>query len=195
MPGDITISFDGQGLDDVMRLLRALPDQVQTRILNRVLNNVATFARSNAVRQVNAEINLSQASIRRFTSITRSNFSSLQSRVTITGEPIPLILFRPSMLSNGLSLRVRRTGARERLTESFITNVGSNQNNLHTGIFRRRFNTSTGRRVGRLQIDERFGPSIPAVFQNNGIEITVPASGQRITNEANRQIEAYLRRF
>jgi len=93
MPGDITISFDGQGLDDVMRLLRALPDQVQTRILNRVLNNVATFARSNAVRQVNAEINLSQASIRRFTSITRSNFSSLQSRVTITGEPIPATVY------------------------------------------------------------------------------------------------------
>ena len=203
---NLNVRIEGQGLEDVRRLLSNLPPEVRTRILNRVLNDASTFARRNAVRQINMEINLSQANIRRFTNITRSNFSTLQSRVTFTGSPIPLILFNPSRLTNGLSVRVRKTGARERLPQSFIATLPRIRRNAGgtieriggsatTAVLRRQFNQSTGRRVGRLPIQERFGPSVPSVFEHNGIEITVPVSGRRMTDQANRQIEAYLRRF
>lgn len=206
MPGRLTAGINQVSIDEVRRLLTDLPDNGQTRILNRVLNDAASFTEREVGREVSGEVTLSQRDVREFVNVTRSNFSTLSARVTITGAPIPLILFNVNQTQRGLSVRVRREGPREIFPESFIVRLPRQRINEdrtvtrlggfgREGAFRRRLDRSTGRRVGRLPIDERYGPSIPNVYENNGLTLTLPAVGDRMVQRTGRELDSYFRGF
>ena len=158
----VTVRVDKKSLDEVRNLLSTVRNGAETAI-RRAANDTAVTARSRIVKRVSTRLHLTQTRIRKDTSILRAKFGSLVAKAVIFRRPIPLIEFPHLQSIVGVSVEVRKSRAPEFYRHRFIAQMRSG----HIGIFERRLNQSTGRRYGRLPVEEQAGPAIGNVFWQN----------------------------
>lgn len=161
----LTIEIDKQQLADVNFMLSTVKNGARDAI-RRAANRTATTARSRVVKKIAETMTLTQKRIRQDTKILRANFSNLTAKVSVSGKPIPLINFKHgSQLKTGINVEVRR-GQKVKYKHRFIAQMPTG----YTGIFERAL-LASGKPVGRLPIEEIYGPSTAMVFHFNGEKI------------------------
>lgn len=165
--GSLTVSIDQAQLDAVYKMLdgfigTATSEKGADAALRRSLNKTIDHAQSSVVKRVASEVNLLQKNVRPYTSTAKANFTELSGKVVISRHAIPLVDFPYITSIVGTSVSVRTSRPAEFFRHRFAATMRSG----HTGIFERRL--MNGRPVGRLPIDETFGPSPGMVFYENG---------------------------
>lgn len=183
------VQLNESQLGDVRRLLDDIGKN--SRLIEaRALNRTAKAASSQTAKAVGAEIKLTQRTIKKFLRVRLASQALTQSRLNISGAPVPLIDFGPSQTRRGVTFRIRRTGTRERYSHAFITSLPRSG---HKGVFER-YKVGTNGKFKRLPIREKMGPSIPSVFQfTRGMQATVMATAaDRLQSEIAGQIQRVL---
>jgi hypothetical protein len=184
------IEFDQRQLAEVNAMLADINNgaaRAMTRAINRTLDGV----RSQVVKRVAKEINLTQKVIREHTATLRATPDKLTGLVRVTGQPIPLIDYGARKTQRGVTVRVRKQGERELFPESFIAAMPNKRGGGHTGVFRRAW-TGAGR-VGRLPIEERYGPGVAMVFHYNAEDDVTEEGADRLARELEHEADYLLR--
>lgn len=184
------VEFDRNDLRILKHALHGIKNGAPT-VMRRALNKTIVSARTQAVKFVRAEVNLKAKTVTGQMKVTKANFRRLSASLNVKGSPIPLTEYdaRESNKGKGTTFRVRKKGARERYPHAFIATMKSG----HRGVFeRRKFGL---KRVGRLQIDERFGPSVPAVFARNGLKKVQSDGANNLQKNLVHETEWLLKKY
>lgn len=173
-----------------------------TLAVRRALRRTATNVRTVMVREVRADIGL-PASVVRDEIKLHVDHQALVASVSVSGRPIPLIAFgakgpMPTRgRGRGVSYRIGRQG-RKTIPKAFIARVrGPLPSGVvspgHTGVFVRippSLRTSAGAWSKNLPIKQRYGPSLPKVFEKH-----IPAGLARAEEQFPKNLAHELRRF
>jgi hypothetical protein len=174
----VSVSVDPVQLRELEELLDDIPKGLP-RAVNSAINKTLTSARSQIVKRLARILNLPPGkakdpqpnTISAYVGVLRSNFQTLAGAITISRKGIPLYKFgtNPSQPLSGAALRAisgvtvkaRRDKGNETLPGTFIARMKSG----HVGVFER-LRAGGGKRVGRLKIQERYGPTPLGVFEH-----------------------------
>lgn len=172
----ITVTPDISSLRRALNGLGADAVRAEVRALNRTIESVKV----QASRALADDTGLTRRAVDRSLSVSRASFSAPEATLTVTGQRIPLIEFGARQTRRGVTYRMPARG-RSLIPSAFIGRMRSG----HVGVFRRESAQGPlrprrkrgGRRapaagvlmVGRLPIQERFGPSLPRVFVQDKI--------------------------
>jgi hypothetical protein len=126
------------------------------------INRTLTTGRSRIVRRVRAEVNIKAKDAREAVRIRKATAAGTpEGFIVLSKRPIPLYDFGAKPGKRGVSVKVRKRAGREVLRGTFVAAMRSG----HKGVFERKLvGGPGGRRVGRLPIVERHGPSLLGVF-------------------------------
>lgn len=176
------------------------------RAINAALNKTVGNAKTLAVAGVGARLNLTNKVIGGFMEVSKSNFNTLSAKLSVVGKPVPLINYGATAYLKGVSVKVRRDSAREKIAGAFIATMP----NGHVGVFKRgiqhQYRTKAApRRVAKqnvwgnsvLPIDELHGPHVSEVFRYEAEKATSETSAgllaQNLDHEMNRVYTQYWR--
>jgi len=184
---NVQVRYDPRQLRQIERMLGGSPKQIK-RVMVSSINKVARWANTRVLRGVAGEVAVKQAELkRRNIKLVKANYTRHHATIRIRGARIPLIRFGAKQLKRaGVSYRIRKNGKRKKAKGAFIATMPSG----HEGVFKRRSGD-------RLPIDELYGPSVPAVFQNvadfaeNQLDRAI---ANRLALETGRQIDRVLKR-
>jgi len=158
----LSVEIDKQTLDQVKYMLDTVKFGVNDA-LRIGANKTAETAQSRVVKSLATNLTLTQKRLKSDTELVRARFENLSSKVIVKSKPIPIIDFKHgTQLRTGINVEVRPT-QKVKYKHRFIATMASG----HTGIFERK-SLSSGKRAGRLPIEEQFGPSTALVFHYNG---------------------------
>lgn len=180
------------------------------KAVSAAINRTLTTGRSRITRRLKKEINLpagnakdpQDGTISKFLKIRKASdgggggVANLEGQIIITREPLSLMLFKPSPNTPGptkvagVSVKTRTGKAKELLRHTFVAKMKSG----HVGVFERQGRGN--KRVKRLKIQERFGPTPLAVFEKApGIaEETLSELGDVLEKNINSQVDRLLGR-
>ena len=153
-----------QQVKELKVLLKRFPRTVP-RILTRAINKVGVAARTKVLKKVSQTYNVTQKNLKKYNiGLRKANFKTLAAKLNIKGRRIPLIQFKARQLKKGVTYSIKK---RRRTIYAFMESpVGGRPTVMksgHKGVFSRK--EVKGKRVGRLPIVERFGPSVPYMYQ------------------------------
>lgn len=180
-----TLHFD---VRDAIRGLKALRTRAPYAVA-RAINKSAMSARTEAAREISADIGLRVGLVRGEISVDRATPERAIATIGVRGRRIPLIEFgargkEPSR-GRGRGVTYRMRGVRMRLPHAFIAQMRSG----HRGVFKRT-------RTKRLPIVELHGPSLARVFAKDAIVKAVRARYEEaMTKNLPHEIEFELRRL
>ena len=149
----------------MMAELRGIEPKVKSRAINRSLTSV----RAEAVSLISLDLNLSQTKIRDSFTMNKATVSNPTGSVVSSSKPIPLIDFNGTreLARGGVSVQVKKTGARVKLLHAFVAVMKSGHRGVferEAGNFGRTFqilkNYAAMPKRYRLPIEEMFGPRI-----------------------------------
>ena len=168
----LSVEIDKKTLDEVKFMLSTVRYGVNDA-LRIGANKTAETAQSRVVKSLASDLTLTQKKIKADTELVRAYYENLSSKVIVKSKPIPIIDFKTgAQLKSGINIEVRR-GKKVKYAHRFIAEMSSG----HIGIFNRkkyadsrkkRGRPTTSGYVGRLEIEEKFGPSTALVFHYNG---------------------------
>lgn len=172
------------------RQLRRLSRGQQFAAANRGLKRGGQTMRKVATSKVQSVLNLKTKPIRDLVTLRRVNRRSLVADLVIDPKSQPIIGFKGVRQTNkGVSVQIRKGGARRVIRSAFKATMPSG----HTGVFRRRKDSATGRLVGRLKIDELRSTSVRQVMEDRKIQRRVLDAGRdRFTKEFRREVRRRL---
>lgn len=150
------------------------------RVMVRALNKTASKAKTESSREIRKIVTLKAKTVNNAIKIQKANFKNLSAKLTISGRPLPLYAYGVRQTNSGVSVRVRKSKPIEKHKSAFIARMKSG----HIGVFKRR-----GR--SRIPIDEKAGPSIPAVFQFNNESLVTLHASDNLQTQLDREI-AYM---
>ena len=176
-----SIQFDKRQLDLVKKTFSEIKNGAP-RVIVRSLNKTAAKAKTEASKEIRKVVTLKAKTVKDAIKITKPNFKNLSAKLTISGRPLPLINY--GLAKNifvkggglgaraGIKVKVRKNRGIEKHPNAFFAQMKSG----HKGIYERK-----GKK--RLPIEEKAGPSIPAVFQFNGeSKVSLNAANNLQTN-------------
>lgn len=155
--------------------------------LARALRRTAISAQTQLVKDVTADLGIKQGDVKKAVSTAIDTVNGI-ARVTGTGSPLPLSVFRargpfPSRGRGKVTYDVGQ--GRKTLPGGFIAHLRSG----HEGLFVRKgtLRKSAGAWSKNLPIQEKFGPSIAHVFQKY-----LPAAAERAVEQMGKNLEHEL---
>ena len=162
MADAVSIVFNKRQLDEVQRVLRAIPRGWQTAA-SRAINKTATTLKSKIVKKIHEYMPIKQKDIRQQVKLKKATRGFLEAVIRIMGGRTPLIKFGARETAKGVTYKLQ--GKKHRLAHAFIKTMPSG----HTGVFER-----TG--LTRLPVKERFGPSVLTAYLKHDMKIRVSAA-------------------
>lgn len=166
---------------EIREVLKTCEDVPRTEVprravlaLNHAMKKVANLAKV----EVGAGMGLDPALVRKSLRVLRAKVGRLQASVKTKGRPIPLFAFQGTHQTEA-GVVSNAYGMRREFKHAFFARMKSG----HNGVYRRV--VLGGRRVGRLKINELFGPSIPEQFVISMVDAQIDA----------RAAQLYLREF
>lgn len=151
---------------DVSQVLKRL-DELQRegvpKAASRALNKTLTTITAEAARQIKVDIGGGtggikikdiKAQLQKFFAKPKSLTATLHAK----GKRIPIIKIDPNVVLTATGVAYRSGGTTQEIPHAFLASV----KNGHRGVFVRKGDT-------RLPIGEKFGPSVPKVFQNRAV--------------------------
>jgi hypothetical protein len=183
----VTVTTD----DAKERYLDALLDGIANgvpRVISGAINKVLPRARTGFARAVRERITLAYGAVLERIAIRRATVQDLAGLIIITRKGVPLSEYKARWsLRSGVTVQVRKGAAAERFPESFTRTLSSG----HKGVFRRRF--VGGKRVPRLPIDQRYGPTVEGVVE--GAPGLLEEQVELASEDLDRQIESQVDRL
>jgi hypothetical protein len=157
-------------LQELKKDLEAMAERAPG-IVARSLNRAGVSGQTAMVKAVAADTGLQQKHVKREIRLDRASRVQPKVALTIRGRRIPLVSFgargpEPSK-GRGRGVTYRLPSGRGRIPSGFIATMKSG----HRGVFTRWPGQEKSKRHGRsasrpqLPIQEKFGPSIPHVFE------------------------------
>ena len=110
---------------------RLTPTEIDTAI-SRAMNHTAKKARTRMVREIRTVYNIRAKDARKAMRHIQARPRFLESRIEVTGRPLPAIAFGARQTKAGVSIAVFR-GQRKVIKSAFIATMGSG----HRGVFAR----------------------------------------------------------
>lgn len=190
MAKTVTITTDDAKERDLAALLDGIANGVP-RVISGAINKVLPKARTGFVRAVRERVALTAGAVRDRIAIRRATVRELTGLVVITRKGVPLSEYKPRWsLRAGVTVQVRKGAVAERFPESFIRTLSSG----HKGVFRRRL--VGGKRVPRLPIDERFGPTVEGVVEGAPglLEEQIELASEDLDRQIDSQVDRLLAR-
>lgn len=169
------------------------------------INRTLTTGRSRIAKRVGDELKirrkalLQQRRSRQVMRLDKATRSRISGAIKLTRVPIPLIEFAsaanrvPTVEKKRRKppvVQVRKGGQKERLSNAFVARMPSG----HVGIFERKKQGDS--RSRRLPIEERYGPSLLGVFENQpGLSRGVLDDiGEVLEKNIDSQIDRFLQK-
>lgn len=179
------IDIDASDLVQTTEELRALRRKIP-KAFSSALNRTIQGVRTEAVKKVRETYDIKAGDVRQTIRLTKSTPATTQADMVSRGSNIPLIKFKtkpskpPKKQPRVLKASVKRSGGRP-IPGAFVTKVGS-----HIGVLKR-----IGR--ARLPIRELYGPSVPAMLDEDGVSEYIQEQAktrleERFAHEVNRLI-------
>ena len=195
------MQLDTASLDRSKIMLAELKG-IEPKVKSRAINRSLTSVRAEAVSLIALDLNLTQTKIRNSFTMVRATISNPSGAVVSQSKPIPLIDFNGTraLARGGVSVQVKRTGARERLIHTFIATMASG----HRGVFEREAgnfgrpfqilkNYAAMPRRFRLPIEELFGPRITDEYSKGPIlEAVQRRAGEVYTSNYEHELDYEL---
>ena len=193
-------SFDTRAFDAQIKRLSEI-DQYGS--FGRALSRAGQSMRKQAIFEAQSVLNLKAGPIRDVVDTRRVNRGDLKADLVITGRNQPVYEFKgvrqlgiPGRRTAGLrtrggvSVQIKRTGARKVIRTAFIATMPSGK----VGVFRRRINPSTGRsRTASLPIDLLFSTSVREALEDRSMQGRILKAGlDRFRPELAREITRRL---
>lgn len=128
------VEVDVRGAIDALRTQfakRLTPDEINKGI-SRAMNHTARKSRTQAVREIRTLYNIRAKDARKAMRHIQARPRFLESKIEVTGRPLPAIAFGARQTKEGVSIAVFR-GQRKVIKSAFIATMGSG----HTGVFAR----------------------------------------------------------
>jgi hypothetical protein len=169
---------------DVEKAIARFKDRARPAIV-RALNRSAVSARTVMVRDVAKDFGIRQKDVA--ISVENASPSTLTARVVAQGARLPLITFNARQTARGVSANTGR--GRKVYPHTFIAKVhGPLPNGVvspgHLGVFQRRG-------AQRLPIDQRYGASIPHVFEKH-IDAGIARGQEQLVKNLKHEFEFAL---
>lgn len=193
---DVQVQVNQAQMRRINRLLLRYPQQMP-RLLTRAVNRAAMGARHRAAVEIKQDLPLQLSYIKRAIAIRKAMFQTLEARLYVSRERIPLsrYVFRPRQLKKGVSYRMRAGEGRTFIPRAFIARVRHpTKGGDHVGVFLRKKEAGGDKLVPRNPIRQLFGPSIGHVYENAGTILGrhVAGSIEQLEREIDGQIAAFL---
>lgn len=182
--GLVDIRFDKRKLRAVQRQLRGIPGAMP-KVMSRAINKTTMGARTQIKRRIKGEVNMKVGAIGKGIALTRATVSRWLATLDLFSKRIPLVQFATRQTKKGVGYKIDPQKPRQSIESAFIQTMKSG----HRAVMKRRAG-------GRLPIDERFGPSIGAVFEDAGTiaKDVVIESSKKLGANVDVQIGLILRR-
>lgn len=125
MPGtSFNLKFDEGDLLKVNLLMGEVKNGVP-KVMTRAINKTLVSTRSIAVKTIAIDLNLTQERIRQDFYLNNASYENVSGSVTAKGKPVNLATFQGttetvSDFNGGVSVKVKKTGARVRLKHAFL---------------------------------------------------------------------------
>lgn len=181
----LTITTD---FKDVNRALASMPREIGNRAAASTLNKVAAQAKTQMVREITSEFNLTAKKVREKLAIRRASFKGglfgMEAELFSSAKKrsINLINFSARQVGKGVSVKIKKGGPRKLVRSAFIGNSGRT-------VFKRR-----GKE--RLPIDPVQTIDVPMMFNTRRVNAKVVAFIRRKLPEVfQREVAFYLSRF
>lgn len=160
------------------------------RALYRGFSKGNAAVKSAMVETARAEYNVKLAEARSHIK-TRLSWTPLESSAWSTGQPISLTGFTGTRKTNkGLSVDLKKSTGRKIIPHAFLASMKSG----HKGGYLRQI--KNGKRVGRLPIEERFGPRLENLYAKESVNAVLRQKGWiAVKDEVARQIDVILGQY
>lgn len=116
----------------IRREFRDLTNQEFNTGVARAINHTLGKAKTSASREIRAVYNISAKDVNSTFSLKRASRSIPVGQVISQGKPVPLMKFKPSQSTEGVSVLIRK-GSKQIVKGAFIATMASG----HTGVFAR----------------------------------------------------------
>jgi hypothetical protein len=168
--------------------LRALVPRLRDTAIVRSLNYAARGTRVEARRMVQAELALKAGDITKELSVKRASRALPEAVLEVRSRPVGLVKYGARQTSRGVTVKVKRRGARKLVRSAFIANVRSG----HRAVWVRQ-RLGGGRRAGRLPIEELFSTSIIQYLDDRLVIARLERkAGELFDREFKRQLRVLL---
>ncbi len=163
------IIINQKQVDQLQEMLVRFPRTIP-RILTRAINKIGVASRTQVLRKITQEYTITQRNLKKHKNVDlkKANFKTLTARLKIRGRRLSLLFFRARQTQKGVTYKIKKR--RKKIYAFMESPVGSGKSTTmssgHKGVFMRRKRGQTYAK--RLPIIERFGPSVPHMFQGIG---------------------------
>jgi len=179
----LTVRLDTAALE---RDLAKLSDAVAARALARVLNRVIVSVRKEASRLVREELNLRAGDVLKLLSVRRARAREASAELHVAAKPAGLILYGARQTRRGVSVKVKRRGARKVVQSAFIATMPKSG---HRGVWRR------DKGAARLPISELFSTALVQYLDDDQVlRRLIEVAERRFAEEMQREIAYRLGR-
>lgn len=203
-------------VDNVRAMLGELADMyksVMTTSINKTLSTVQTQATA----RIGNELNLTAARIKQDMTITKANYGNISGKLSCTGEPIGLMQYGAKQTTKGVSVKVKRSGARALLKHAFIADAngythvwwreGQDQQDPPKIHMQGKISKAAWPRFGiryhprfsdeyRIPLERLNGPRIEDILDDDDILTPVIIQGNYLfLQNVGKQTDEILRRF
>lgn len=192
------MKLDTRELDRILSQFSGISGEMDGA-MSKALNRAIDSSKTALVNAVNADYTISKTTVRKTTSVKKSNASNLQGTIYSKGSSIPLLEFKvsPSTVNPNrrtpLKVSVKR-GSNKTVPNIFI----ANDLNGNKRIFERSgkvHRPSVGNYAGkrREKLDAKYGPSVPFMAGNDDVaDIIVARAGEQLQNRIDHEINRIL---
>ncbi|HEU6436576.1 MAG TPA: hypothetical protein VE028_03930 [Nitratidesulfovibrio sp.] len=161
------------------------------KLIRLAINDTVDVTKTDVV-QGSSYINMKASDRKKCIKAVKANYSRLSGRVTLTGRPNKLIIFKGTRQTRkGVSVRVLLNTPREVIPTAMIATMPSG----HKGVFwRKKPGPAPSGLVPRLPIGELYGPSFPAVYDKRTMPRTQEYASAYLPKRLNHYIALFFQK-
>lgn len=197
------IKFDKQQLDSVKTLMDNI-DRDAPELLARAINKTEDNTQTKAVDLIYQDLNLTKTRIRKDFKKIRAFKANPTGTLDSQGEPVGLASFTGTkeLKSGGVSVKVTRTGKRERLKHAFMAQArGSGADHVWERV---NYIGTGGRALWWLNLSSRYryplkrkrGPRVQDYYAQNSVYIpTENYAAERLQINTASQMDFFLAKY
>jgi len=201
----MTIRINPKDVADVKAMISNLSSEEANKAMTRAINETLTGVRTDGTKILSDHYALTASAIRESWKIKKATFSDISGVASSEGTFIRLIKFGAKQTKTGVSVKVLKDNPRAVIPHAFIGGLKKGQKaeqvywRKYTGP---RKKAVPGRAYARMPYEYRFpvkalyGPRIQDYLGDPGIiDTVVKLSGERLSKNMRREVDALMRGF
>jgi hypothetical protein len=173
------------------------------RVMTAAINKTLKTTQTQAVKAIGQELNLTAKRIKKDFTQEPATWAKTKGALIAKGGPVGLIQYGANRIKAGVSVKVKKTGARSLVAGAFIGRRGTKEH-----LYRRQYHTGVkkavvpGRKYAalpneyRLPVERLTGPRIEDIYGKKAVYgAIVLLSAAKFAENMGKEAAAVLRRF